>query len=100
DVLPRTTAIAAVINPTNPAAESKSRDLLAAAHILGRQLHIVHASTEAILDAVFTSLSQRRTGGLVIAGDGLFVSRSEQLAALALRHGGPARCPVCAFSAR
>jgi putative ABC transport system substrate-binding protein len=50
----------------------------------------VHASTEAILDAVLTSLSQRRTGGLVIAGDGLFVSRSEQLAALALRHAVPA----------
>jgi putative ABC transport system substrate-binding protein len=90
EVLPRTTAIAALINPTNPAAESQSRDLLAATRILSRQLHIVHASTEGSLDAVFTSLSQRRTGGLVIAGDGLFVSRSEQLAGLALRHAMPA----------
>jgi putative ABC transport system substrate-binding protein len=89
EVLPRATAIAALINPTNPAAESQSRDLLAATRILSRQLHIVHASTEESLDAVFTSLSQRRTGGLVITGDGLFVNRSEQLAGLALRHAMP-----------
>jgi putative ABC transport system substrate-binding protein len=85
EVLPRATAIAALINPTNPAAEFQSRDLQAAARILSRQLHIVHANTAESLEAVFTSLSQRRTGGLVITGDGLFVNRSEQLAGLALR---------------
>jgi putative ABC transport system substrate-binding protein len=90
EVLPRTTAIAVLINPSNSAAESQSRDLQAAARILGRQLYVVHASTEGSFDAVFTSLAQRRAGGLVIAGDGLFVSRSEQLAGLALRQAMPA----------
>ena len=90
EALPGTTAIAALINPTNPAAESQSRDLLAAARTLGRQLHIVHASAEGSFDAIFTSLAQGRAGGLVITGDGLFVSRSAQLAGLALRHAVPA----------
>jgi putative ABC transport system substrate-binding protein len=90
ELLPRATAIAALINPTNPAAESQSRDLLAAARILGRQLDVVHASAEGSFNAIFTSLAQGRAGGLVIAGDGLFVSRSKQLAGLALRHAVPA----------
>jgi putative ABC transport system substrate-binding protein len=35
-------------------------------------------------------LAQLRAGGLVIVTDGLFVSRSDQLAALALRYAVPA----------
>jgi putative ABC transport system substrate-binding protein len=90
EVLPGTTAIAVLVNPTNPAAESQSRELRAAARILGLQLHVAHASIESDFAAVFAALVQRQVGGLVIAGDGLFVSRSEQLAALALRHAVPA----------
>jgi putative ABC transport system substrate-binding protein len=90
EVLPGRTAIAVLVNPKNPAAESQSRDLQAAARMLGLQVHVVHASIESDFAAVFAALVQRQIGGLVIAGDGLFVSRSEQLAALALRHAVPA----------
>ena len=38
---------------------------------------------------VFATLAQLRAGALVIAPDGFFVSRSEQLAALTLRHAVP-----------
>ena len=67
-----------------------SRDLQAAARTLGLQLHILHASTERDFDAVFASLVQLRAGALVIGTDAFFISRSEQLAALAVRHAVPA----------
>jgi len=90
EVLPGTTAIAGLVNPTNPAAESQSRDLQAAARTLGRPFHVVHASTEDNFDAAFAALAKLPAAGLVIAGDGLFVSRSKQLGALTLRHAVPA----------
>ena len=62
----------------------------AAAHALGLQLHVLNASTERDFDAVFARLIQLRAGGLVIAADAFFISRSEQLAKLAFRHAVPA----------
>jgi putative ABC transport system substrate-binding protein len=90
ELVPTAAKIALLVNPTNPAAEAQSRDALAAARILGLQLDVMHASTEREMDAAFVALAQLRAGGLVIAGDGLFVNRTEQLAALALRHAVPA----------
>jgi len=62
----------------------------AAAHALGLQLQVLNASTERDFDAVFARLIQLRAGGLVIAPDAFLISRSEQLATLALRHAVPA----------
>ena len=39
---------------------------------------------------VFASLVQLQVGALLVAPDGLFVSRADQLAALAVRYGIPA----------
>ena len=90
DLVPTATIIGALVNPTTPYAEALTRDLRTAAHTLGVQLHVLHASSERDFDTVFTSLVQLRAGGLVIGTDALFNSRSEQLAGLALRHAVPA----------
>jgi putative ABC transport system substrate-binding protein len=91
ELVPTATTLAALINPNNATpAETQSRDLQSAASTLRLQLQILRASTERDFDAVFATLAQLRAGGLAIGGDGFFVSRSEQLAALALRHGVPA----------
>src|SRR5262245_29948507 len=90
EILPGTTAFAGLVNPNNPAAESQTRDLQAAARVLGLQLHVVHASTERDFDGAFATLVNLRASGLVIAGDGVFVNGSTKLAALALRHEMPA----------
>jgi putative ABC transport system substrate-binding protein len=94
ELVPTATIIALLVNPTNPTnAETLSRDLRAAARTLGLQLHILHASTERDFDAVFASLPRLRAGALVIGSDPFFNSRSQQLAALALRHAMPTMCP-------
>jgi putative tryptophan/tyrosine transport system substrate-binding protein len=90
ELVPAATVMALLINPTNPNAEILSRDLGAAARTLGLQLHVLHASTERDFDAVFATLVQLRAGALVIGPDAFFISRSEQLAALAVRHSVPA----------
>jgi putative tryptophan/tyrosine transport system substrate-binding protein len=90
ELLPAVTSIALLVNPTNTiAAKNESRAVQAAARTLGLQLHVLHASTERDFDSVFASLTQLRAGALVIGSDLFFTSRSEQLAALTVRHAVP-----------
>jgi putative ABC transport system substrate-binding protein len=90
EMVPNATSLALLINPTSPnLAQTQSRDLQAAARSRGLQLHVLRASTEQDFDTVFASVSQLRAGGLVISSDSFFFSRSDQLAALAVRHAVP-----------
>jgi putative ABC transport system substrate-binding protein len=87
ELLPATSIMALLINPTNPiAAERQSRDVEAAARKLGVQLHVLEASTDSDFDPVFARLAQLQAGALVIGSDLFFTSHSKQLAALAFHH--------------
>ena len=90
ELVPSATTIAALVNSTNPAGETQSKDLQAAARTLGLQVPVLRASAERDFDSVFASLVQMRAGGLVIGSDAFFNSRCEQLAALTVRHAMPA----------
>jgi ABC-type uncharacterized transport system substrate-binding protein len=89
-MVPAARLIALLVNPTNPAAETDTRNAQEAARTLGLQLHALHASTERDFDTVFATLLQLRASALMIASDNFFNSRSEQLAVLSLRHAVPA----------
>jgi putative ABC transport system substrate-binding protein len=89
ELVPTASVVALLVNSTNPNAEINTKEMQAAARTLGLELHVLNASTERDFDAVFAKLIQLRAGGLVIGADNLFASRSEQLAALALRHAVP-----------
>jgi putative tryptophan/tyrosine transport system substrate-binding protein len=89
ELLPTTSIMALLVNPTNPSAESQSSDVLLAAHSLGLELYVLNASSERDFDAVFVKLIQLRAGGLVISADPFFTAREEQIAALAARHAVP-----------
>jgi putative ABC transport system substrate-binding protein len=90
ELAPTASAIALLVNPANPTlAESNTKLFQTAARSLGLELHVLNASTERELDEIFTKLIQLRAGGLVISPDSFFTSRSEQLAALAVRHAVP-----------
>jgi putative ABC transport system substrate-binding protein len=90
EVLPGATTIAVLVNPTNPNAEPIAKDLETVARALGRQLHVLEASTNADFDAAFATISRHRAGGLVVSGDAFFVSQRDQLVALSARHALPA----------
>jgi putative ABC transport system substrate-binding protein len=89
EMVPAASIVALLVNPTNPNAETVSRDLQAAARTLGLELHVLHASTEPDLETVFATLLQLRAGALIIGADSFLGRRSELLAALALRHMVP-----------
>jgi putative ABC transport system substrate-binding protein len=99
ELVPTATIFALLLNPTNPYAQTLSRNLQAAARTLGLQLHVLHASTEREIDTVFAILTQLRAGGLVIGPDAFFNDRSEQLAALTVRHAVPAISQYREFAA-
>jgi putative ABC transport system substrate-binding protein len=83
-------ALAALVNPTNPAAEQQLKDTHAAARALGIELRIVKASTEPSIDSVFASLVEQRIGALLVTPDSFFAFRRDQIVALAASHAMPA----------
>jgi ABC-type uncharacterized transport system substrate-binding protein len=90
EVLPTAHVMALLVNPTAPVlAQTYTSEVLAAAHTLGLELHVLDASSESDFDGVFAKLIELRAGGLVIGAEALFTSHSEQLAALAVHHGVP-----------
>jgi putative ABC transport system substrate-binding protein len=97
--VPSASVIALLLNPTNPNAESQSKNTQEAALKLGVTIHVLNASTERDFDAAFAKLRELRAGALIIGQDVLFNSRSEQLAALTLRHAVPAIYPQPEFAA-
>jgi putative ABC transport system substrate-binding protein len=91
ELVPTASVMALLVNPADPTiAETTTKEMQAAAHTLGLQLHVLNASTERDFDAVFAKLIQLRAGGLVIGGGPFLIARQEQLAALTVRHAVPA----------
>jgi len=91
ELLPKATVFAMVVDPTNSAlADASSRQVKATARALGVQLHVLHAASEHDFDTLFAALTQLGARGLVIPPGTLFSARSEELAALTLRHSVPA----------
>jgi ABC-type uncharacterized transport system substrate-binding protein len=91
EMVPTARIMAVLVNPSNPViAEPATKDAHAAARALGLQIHVIHASTERDVDSAFASLVQLRAGALVVSPDPFFISRGDQIAALAIRHAIPA----------
>jgi putative tryptophan/tyrosine transport system substrate-binding protein len=91
ELVPTAGVMALLVDPTDSAlAEVHSNELQAAARTLRLEFHVFNISTEHDLDAAFAKLTQLRVGGLVIGTGAFFISRLEQLAALALSNGVPA----------
>lgn len=86
EVRPAANRFAAAINPRSPTSESQTKNLQAAAASLGVELIVLKASAEPEFDALFTATRDAGAGGLVFSSDPYFAYRSQQLAALAVRH--------------
>jgi putative ABC transport system substrate-binding protein len=89
ELIPAATVVGLLVNPTNPNAEQVSGEMGAAAQSLGLQVNVVRASTEREIDAAFATLLEGRARALLISPDPFFNTRSEQFAALTLRHALP-----------
>jgi ABC-type uncharacterized transport system substrate-binding protein len=94
ELVPKATVIGILVNPSNANAELITKDLQAATGALGLQTYVQTAGSESELDTAFTTLVQQGVGAIVIGSDPFFNSRSNQLAALAVRHRVPMMCPL------
>jgi ABC-type uncharacterized transport system substrate-binding protein len=90
DLVPATATIALLVNPDSPTVDSAVQDTQEAAHALGRRLLVQRASNEREIDTAWAGIVEQSAGGLVVAGDGFFGTRRDQLVALAARHRIPA----------
>jgi putative ABC transport system substrate-binding protein len=97
EVMPAATTAAALNNPTNPNAETVSRNLYEAAHKVGLEVHVLNVSNDADIDAAFAEVVRLRLSGLVMVSDAFINTRGEEIAALALRHRVPAFFQTRAF---
>ena len=80
DLLPGATAIAMLMNPATPNPEIL-RGAQEAARSEGRELLAIQASTPSEIDTAFTTIVQQRAGALIVAADGYFNSRRDQISA-------------------
>jgi putative ABC transport system substrate-binding protein len=91
EVVPSARLIAALVNPAaGDIAERQKQDLQAAARAMGLELLVFQAGSDGDLDAVFSTLLEKRAGGLVVIPEVFSNSHREQIAALTLRHAMPA----------
>jgi putative tryptophan/tyrosine transport system substrate-binding protein len=90
ELVPKASVIGFLINPNYQGSAREAVPVQAAARAIGRQLVVLNASDERGIDAVFATLAQQQVGALLVDADALFVSRRDQLVALAARHSMPA----------
>jgi putative tryptophan/tyrosine transport system substrate-binding protein len=89
ELLPRAATVAVLVNPRSPEAEPQLRDLQTTARAIGQQLRILNASSEPEIEAAFATVVNERDAALLVTNDPLFISRLDQLVALAARHAVP-----------
>ena len=90
ELIPKARTIAVLRNPTAPEAGPQADALKSAAATLGRELHLVSASTSDEIDAAFTTLARLRADAMLVVNDVFFSARSGQVIALAQKHLMPA----------
>jgi ABC-type uncharacterized transport system substrate-binding protein len=91
ELVPKAAVVALLVNATpNRYTEMETRLLQGGARSLGLQLQVLRASTASDIDAVFGTLAELRVGALLVSADLFFLSRREQLVALAAQHALPA----------
>jgi putative tryptophan/tyrosine transport system substrate-binding protein len=97
ELLPQAAAIGMLVDPSNPNAATDISSALAAAAAVGRQIHVLEASSERDVEQAFTALIARKTDALFVAPHAVFNSRRDQLIALTARNRIPTIYPSRAF---
>jgi putative tryptophan/tyrosine transport system substrate-binding protein len=86
ELVPGATTIALLVNPASPFANVEIKGLEAAASVLGIRLFVLRASNSDEIANAFAVLERQNLGALVVGDDPAFVSATDLLVALALRH--------------
>jgi putative ABC transport system substrate-binding protein len=99
DLVPKPATIAALVDPSLASgAAIELRAARDAAQTLGQKLHILNARTVEEIDAQFASLDLEPADAMLVTVSPFFVTRAEQIVALAARHRIPAIYPRREFA--
>jgi putative ABC transport system substrate-binding protein len=92
ELVPAVTRMGLLLNPTNPVAETQSRDMQAAARTMGIALHALQSRSEHDLEALFASADELQVGALVVGSEQAFYAPGwqQRFTALAAQHRLPA----------
>jgi putative ABC transport system substrate-binding protein len=93
ELVPNAALIAVLINPSNPQAETQSREVQKAARAIGQEVLVLRASTEQEVETAFATLARERASGLLVGGDTFFTSQPSLFVVLTARHAIPAIYP-------
>src|SRR5215831_20213116 len=89
ELVPAAKTIGLLANPANPNAETVVPDLHDTAGALGLHLVVRYGSSPSDVDLAFESFDRDRVQALLIDSDAVFLSRRQQITALAARHSVP-----------
>jgi putative ABC transport system substrate-binding protein len=91
ELVPGAALMGVLLNPNNaPLFELQLKDVEQAAHSIGQQIHVLHASTEQDIHNAFKALVRMRAQSLLVGSDPFFNGRREQLVTLAAHYAIPA----------
>jgi putative ABC transport system substrate-binding protein len=90
ELIPGTSVVAVLVDPTFPEAVAELGEVEDAAHTIGQKIVPVNASNESEIDAAFASFAQAGAGALVVTGSPFFTSKNQMLVGLSARYAIPA----------
>jgi putative tryptophan/tyrosine transport system substrate-binding protein len=93
ELVPTTTLIAMLVNPTNAQTKTQLEDLQTAARAIGWPILVLNASTARELETAFSTLVRERAGALLVGQDTFFTSEPALFATLTARYAIPAISP-------
>jgi putative ABC transport system substrate-binding protein len=98
ELVPAADTIAVLLNPANAVqTASETREVEAAARVLGVRVVIVHASRPEEMEPAFVMLLREQAGALVVSGEGFFSTQRNRIVELAARHAVPTMCAYPKF---
>jgi putative ABC transport system substrate-binding protein len=89
ELAPSGSAIAMLVNPTNPPSVEEGATAQKAAAAVGQALLIVTATTQDEIDAAFATIKRESVGVLLVSPDPLFFSERTKLVVLMARQALP-----------
>jgi len=79
ELIPHAGVIAVLSNPTLHDTAAVVKDLEAAAGVIGQELVVLKASSQADFDAAFANMTEKRIGALLVAADPFLTANRDQL---------------------
>jgi putative ABC transport system substrate-binding protein len=89
ELVPAAGVIGLLVNPTSPYVESETKDVMASARAVGREVQVLNASTAPEVETAFMTFVQLRGGALLVSGDPFFDSQRDRIVELAARYSVP-----------